>query len=478
MSELVVRSRRVFADGSLRPRDVHIAGGRITAVTDLGQPGAPGAAPLSSGARVFDAGDLVVSPGLVDTHVHINEPGRTEWEGFRTATQAAAAGGITTVVDMPLNCIPATTSRAAAEAKLEALRDQLFVDVGFWGGVVPQNAQPGASPSGAGDELLAMRRFGLPGAKCFLCPSGVDEFPHVGQEELAMAMPRLRDLDMTLLVHAELPGPIEAAEALLKDADPRRYETYLRSRPNLAEDAAIALCIELCRRFGTRVHIVHLSSASALPLIRAAQAEGLPFSVETCLHYQSFSAEEIPDGATHFKCAPPIREAKNRELLWQGIRDGTIGMVVSDHSPCTPALKRLEAGDFMGAWGGIAGLQLGLSVLWTGLCARGGSVAELVRLSSEAPAKLAGFADRKGRIAAGYDADLVVWDDAAELRVDEGTLRHRHKLSPYRQCTLRGVVHTTFLGGQIAFERDQRDLAGVSSGRVSERPLGRFLARG
>lgn len=467
-SELVVRGRRVaVADPAtgvlgLVPRDVHVAGGRITAVT---APGAVAAArpELTAGARMIEAGDLIVSPGLVDSHVHINEPGRTEWEGFSTATQAAAAGGITTVVDMPLNCIPATTSRAAAERKLEALADQLHVDVMFWGGVIPGNA----------GELEGLRRFGVPGAKCFLCPSGVDEFPHVERADLERAMPRLRDLDLTLLVHAELPGPIEAAEALLKDADPRRYETYLRSRPNLAEDAAIALCIELCRRFGTRVHIVHLSSASALPMIRAAQDEGLPLSVETCLHYLTFSAEEIPDGATHFKCAPPIRPADNREQLWQGLRDRTIGLVVSDHSPCTPALKRLESGDFLGAWGGIASLQLGLSVLWTGLSARGSGIHELVQLSSVGPAALAGIGDRKGRIAPGFDADLCLWDDRAVQEVRAPELRHRHKLSPYLGRPLRGVVHATLLGGQIVYQREpQPPLGPLSAG-----PRGRFLAR-
>ncbi|MFO0572889.1 MAG: allantoinase AllB [Polyangia bacterium] len=467
-SELVVRGRRVAVpipvQGgpqagviALAPRDVHIAGGRIVAITGVGER----APELVASARLLDAGERVVSPGLVDTHVHINEPGRTEWEGFRTATCAAAAGGITTVVDMPLNCIPATTTADAAARKLEALADQLSVDVLFWGGVVPQNSQKGDR------ELEGLRRFGVPGAKCFLCPSGVDEFPNVGRDELVQAMPVLRDLDLTLLVHAELPGPIEAAEALLKEADPRRYQTYLRSRPNLAEDAAIALCIELCRTFGTRVHIVHLSSATALPMIREAQAEGLPFSVETCLHYLTFAAEEIPDGATHFKCAPPIREAKNRELLWQGVRDGTISLVVSDHSPCTPALKRMESGDFLGAWGGIASLQLGLSVLWTGLCARGGDIADLVRLACTGPAALAGLSDRKGAIAPGYDADLCIWDDAAELQVEASMLHHRHKLSPYVGRRLRGVVQKTLLGGQVVFD----------GGRVSERPRGRFIAR-
>jgi allantoinase len=446
----VIRGRRVMLPTGLAPAALHIAGGRIVEVTPYEQTGA---------ASVVEAGDWLVTPGLVDSHVHINEPGRTEWEGFATATEAAAAGGITTVVDMPLNCIPATTTRAAAEAKLHALRDQLHVDVAFWGGVVPGNAS----------ELEGLAKFGVPGAKCFLCPSGVDEFPHVVRADLDRAMPVLRDLGLTLLVHAEVPGPLDAAEARLaaEHADPRRYDTYLRSRPNAAEDQAVALIIELARKHRCPAHIVHLASASAIAQLAAAQAEGVPITAETCLHYLTFAAEEVPDGATAWKCAPPIREAGNREGLWRGLRDGTLGMVVSDHSPCTPQLKRPETGDFLQAWGGIAGLQLGLSVLWTQAQARGLDLATMLAWNVEGPARLAKLSNRKGKLAPGFDADVVVWDDAAEFVVQPAELRHKHKLTPYAGRTLRGVVQQTWVRGSLAYDRR----TGVAS-----RPVGSFVA--
>lgn len=455
MADLVIRGRRVLLPTGLAPAALHVDDGRITAVTSVDiDPGA---------ARVIDAGDLLVTPGVVDSHVHINEPGRTEWEGFRTATEAAAAGGITTVVDMPLNCIPATTSRAAAEQKLAALdgEGQLHVDVAFWGGVVPGNAP----------ELAGLHEFGAPGAKCFLCPSGVDEFPHVGRADLDAAMPVLRDLGMTLLVHAEAPAQLDAAERALaaEGADPRHYKTYLRSRPGAAEDEAIAMVIDLARKHHCPAHIVHLSSASAIPLLAAAQADGVPITAETCLHYLTFAAEDVPDGATPLKCAPPIRERGNRELLWEGLEQGTIGMVVSDHSPCTPALKRLDTGDFLGAWGGIAGLQLGLSVLWTLASERGHGLDRIFAWNAEGPARLAGLADRKGRLAPGYDADVVIWDDAASFTVEPAGIRHRHKLTPYAGRTLRGVVHQTWVRGRLAYDR--------GSGLASQ-STGSFLAVG
>lgn len=450
----VLRSRRVVADGAVGPAAVVVKDGRIVEVAPPDFVG--------GGYHRVDAGDFLVGPGVVDSHVHINEPGRTEWEGFLTATQAAAAGGITTVVDMPLNCIPATTSRENAERKQRHLRDQTFVDIAFWGGVIPGNV----------DELPGLARFGVPGCKCFTCPSGVDEFPHVVAADLDKAMPVLRDTGTTLLVHAEAPGPLDAAEARLKaeGADPRHYATYLRSRPNAAEDEAIAMVIGLSEKHRCPVHIVHLSSATALPMIKAAQRRGVRITAETCLHYLTFAAEEIGDGDTPFKCAPPIRERQNREALWQGIKDGTITMVVSDHSPCTPQLKKLDAGaeqgSFMAAWGGIAGLQLGLSALWTEARGRGLSVVDMVRLHSENTASLAGVADRKGRIAAGYDADLVVWDDAASFTVDPDALKHRHHVTPWGGRTLSGVVHATVVGGRVAWSR----AAGLTT-----RPAGRLV---
>jgi allantoinase len=456
MAELCVRGKRVLLPSGLRPASLHVEAGRIVAIGGYDEVGTPG--------RLVSVDDeaCVVGPGVVDTHVHINEPGRTEWEGFASATAAAAAGGITTVVDMPLNCVPATTSRAAAEAKLAALAGKLSVDVAFWGGVVPGNAA----------ELAGLADFGVPGAKCFLCPSGVDEFPHVGRADLEMAMPRMRDLGLTLLVHAELPAPLAAAEAEVArtHADPRSYRTYLRSRPNAAEDEAIAMIIGLVRRHGCAAHIVHLSSASALPLLVAAREEGLPVTAETCLHYLTFASEEIEDGRTDFKCAPPIRERANREALWGALADGTLGMVVSDHSPCTPALKRAESGDFMAAWGGIAGLQLGLAALHTEARRRGHDLARMAAWNSEATAHLAGLAAKKGRLAVGHDADLVIWNDAEERTVEGAELRHRHPVSPWVGRTLRGVVQSTWLRGRPVYER-----SGGAPTSEAPPPFGSFL---
>ncbi|MDP3235433.1 MAG: allantoinase AllB [Myxococcales bacterium] len=434
--EMLIRGRRVLLPTGFAPATLHLANGRITAVTAFDAP-APSDVPLVA------ANELLVTPGIVDSHVHINEPGRTEWEGFLTATQAAAAGGITTVVDMPLNSIPPTTSADNAEKKRDALRDQLHVNVAFWGGVVPGNTK----------DLPGLQRFGVPGCKCFTCHSGVDEFPMSTKHDLELAMPVLRDLGRVLLVHAEAPGPLERAELELAGEDPRLYQTYLRSRPKSAEDEAVAMIIELSREHRCPAHIVHLSSASALPLLRAAQAEGVPVTAETCLHYLTFTAEEIPDGATQYKCAPPIREASNRELLWKGLEEGVIGMVVSDHSPCTPALKKPESGDFLGAWGGIAGLQLGLPVLWTQAQARGVSLEQMVRWNTLGPAKLAGLAHRKGQLAVGFDADLVFWDDAASFVVTPESIRHKHHVTPYAGRTLKGVVHQTFVGGRLAYSK-------------------------
>lgn len=445
--ELVFRGRRVLTSAGVFPRSVHVANGRIVAVEAFEA--------VPAGVPVVEAGEHLLAPGLVDTHVHINEPGRTEWEGFATATEAAASGGITTVVDMPLNCIPATTTREAALVKLAELGGKLSVDVGFWGGVVPGNA----------GQLKGLRELGITGAKCFLCPSGVDEFPNVTEADLDVAMPVLRDLDMTLLVHAELPGPLEAAERAVAGHDVRLYDTYLRSRPNAAEDEAIELLVKLVRKHGTRVHVVHLASGSAVPILRKAQDEGLPISAETCLHYLTFAAEEIEAGATHFKCAPPIRDTVNREQLWQGLEDGVLGIVVSDHSPCTANLKKLDTGDFLGAWGGISSLQLGLSGLWTLAEARNRWLADVYRWSALNPAKLARLDSVKGSIEPGRDADLVIWDDAAALRVTRDMLRFRNKLSPYEGRTLKGTIQRTYLRGRLVFE----------DGRTVGGPQGRFL---
>jgi allantoinase len=446
----IVRSQRVVTPEGVAPRSVHIRDGVITAVRGYDD--------LPSGANVHDANESVVMPGLVDTHVHINEPGRTEWEGFETATRAAAAGGVTTLIDMPLNSIPATTTAAALKAKRAAARRKCWVNVGFWGGVVPANA----------GELRALHRAGVFGFKCFLVPSGVPEFEHVTESDLRAALPILAELRAPLLVHAELPGPIEAAAKRLAKADPTRYATYLSSRPPEAEYEAIALMIRLCREFGARVHIVHLSNAKAIGILRRAKQELLPISVETCPHYLFFSSREIPRGATVFKCAPPIRDPHNRDRLWMALRQQTIDMVVSDHSPCLPELKCPDTGDFFRAWGGIASLQLGLSVMWTQMRGRHYSVENLVRWMSSGPARLVGLGEHKGAIAAGYDADLVVWNPEEGFIVFPRMLFNRHPVTPYQDRLLHGTVETTFLGGEMIYSR----------GRFFGEPRGALLRRG
>ncbi|HEX4423273.1 MAG TPA: allantoinase AllB [Kofleriaceae bacterium] len=429
---LVVRSRRVVTE-TIAPAAIHVRAGRIERVAAWDD--------VPAGARLDDAGELAVLPGIVDTHVHLNEPGRTEWEGFATATRAAAVGGVTTLVDMPLNSIPPTTTREAFAAKRAAARGQCAVDVGFWGGVVPGNA----------GELAGLVADGVRGFKCFLIDSGVAEFGWVGEAELAPAMAILAELGAPLLVHAELAGPIDAVAPSLAGADPRRYATYLASRPPAAEEAAIALIARLCRATRARTHIVHHSAASALDQLRAARAEGLPLTAETCPHYLHFAAEAIPDGATPFKCAPPIRDAANRDLLWRALAEGVLELVASDHSPCSPGLKALEAGDFVAAWGGVSGLQLALPVVWTEAAARGHSLADVVRWMAAGPARLARLG-HKGAIAAGRDADLVVFDDAASTTVTPASIHHRHRVTPYAGETLRGAVTATYLRGQRVAE--------------------------
>jgi allantoinase len=420
-----VRSERTLIEGKLRAAMVVIGDGVIVEVLPFGEP---------MGATPVETVTGVLLPGLVDTHVHINEPGRTEWEGFATATAAAASGGVTTLVDMPLNCIPVTTTQAALATKKDAVDELLEVDVGFWGGVVPGNA----------GELAKMAERGMLGAKCFLCHSGIDDFPASSEADLRAAMPILRDAGVPLLVHAEL----ETGDVPACAGDVRKYTTYLASRPRSMENAAIAMVIGLCRETRCAVHVVHLSSSTALPLIRAAKDEGLPFTVETCPHYLCLEAEQIPDGATEFKCAPPIREHENREALWAGVRDGTIDLVTTDHSPCTPGLKKPDEGDFCGAWGGIASLSLGLSSVWNEASARGVSLEDVVVRMSERPAKLAGLSSRKGRIAKGMDADLCAFDPAPRWSVTADALRFRHKVSPYVGRDVRGRVDATWLRGE------------------------------
>jgi allantoinase len=448
MSTLVIRSQRVLTEGELRPASIAVQDGVIAAIGGFEEFGA--------GGNHHDFGEAVVMPGLVDTHVHINEPGRAGWEGFATATRAAAAGGVTTLIEMPLNSIPATTTVEAFRAKAAAAEGRLAVDVGFWGGVVPGNTA----------ELCALYEAGVFGFKCFLAPSGVPEFAAVGEAELREALPVLSSLGAVLLVHSELPGPIEEEAAEVRGDDPRRYSTWLKSRPRAAENEAIALLIRLSWEFDARVHVVHLSSSDALPCLRRARAEGAKITVETCPHYLALTAEEIRDGATEFKCAPPVRRRANREQLWQALADGSIDLVATDHSPCPPAMKCRETGDFMRAWGGIASLELSLPVVWTEARLRGAGVTQIARWLCEGPARLAGLS-RKGAIAVGCDADLVVWDPEAEFRVEAAALHQRHKLTPYAGRKLRGLVQTTFLRGQKIYERG--DFPAPVAGRVLKR---------
>jgi len=424
-----VRGRRVVVPGGERPASLRVRGGRIAAV---GEPD-----DLAPGAEVLDFGDAVVMPGLVDTHVHVNEPGRADWEGFASATRAAAAGGVTTIFDMPLNSIPPTTSVAALEAKRAAADGQCAVDVGFWGGVVPGNA----------GEIAAMSARGVRGFKCFLAPSGVEEFPAVGEADLRAALPSLAESGAVLLVHAEDGAHLGECAAGTRD-----YGAYLASRPPAAEGSAIALLVRLAGEFRTPIHVVHLSAADALPQLERAHAEGWPLTAETCPHYLYFDAEAIPPGATEFKCAPPIRGRENRERLWKALGEGLIAMVVSDHSPSPPEGKRRESGDFARAWGGISSLELALPAVWSAARRRGVNVASLAEWMGAGPAGLAGLAGRKGALAPGADADFVVWRPEEPFEVRPDTLHHRHKLTPYAGRTLFGRVEATFLRGEKIYE--------------------------
>jgi allantoinase len=399
-------------------------------------------------------------PGIVDTHVHVNEPGRTEWEGFETATRAAAAGGVTTIVDMPLNSIPATTTREALRAKRIAAEGNLRVDVGLWAGVVPGNSR---DPR----ELEGLLDGGVLGFKAFLVPSGVDEFGHVAESDLRAALPIIARRGTVLLAHAELPGPIERAAEIWNGAGPAElsdYRRYLQSRPDAAEVEAVELLVRLCRELGCRVHIVHVSSAEVLPVLRRAREEGLPITAETCPHYLTFAAEDIPDGGVTFKCAPPIRSRDNRERLWEALREGLIDLVATDHSPCPPEMKKVGSGDFRGAWGGISSLQLALPAVWTGARERGFTVPDIAAWMGAAPARLADLEGRKGAIAPGYDADLVIWDPEASFTVEPERLHHRHKLTPYAGRTLYGAVRRTVLRGETIYE--DGELVGAPGGRL------------
>ncbi len=435
MSLRAFLSRRVVTPEGVRPAAVVTEGERIRELTPLDR-----LPPDVQETRDF--GHAALLPGLVDSHVHINDPGRADWEGFETATRAAAAGGYTLLVDMPLNCLPATTDVSALRAKRRAARGRCWVDWRAWGGVVQDNA----------DCLEPLALAGVAGFKCFLVPPGIDGFMMVTEESLRVALPHVARTGLPLLVHAELPGPIDQATKELAEADWCSYQTYLQSRPPEAEMAAIRMLLELCREFRFRLHIVHLSNSCALPELRAARAEGLPVSVETCPHYLHLTAEAIPKGATLFKCAPPIRSSENREALWNGLREGVIDLVATDHSPCPPEMKRLAEGNFASAWGGIASSPVALPVVHTEARRRGFSLRDIARWMAEEPAKLAGCATRKGRIAAGCDADFVIFDTESEMEVREDRLYYRHPVSAYLGEKLYGQVKATYLRGRLVFE--------------------------
>jgi allantoinase len=424
--DLVIRGRRVLTAAGISPREVGVRAGVIAAVEPLGKG--------LSGADIIDlADDETLLPGLVDTHVHVNEPGRTDWEGFASATRAAAAGGVTTIIDMPLNSIPPTTTVAGLNRKREVAADQAFVDVGFWGGAIPGNKQ----------DLRPLHDEGVFGFKSFLLHSGVDEFPNLDADELEEDLAELQSFDALMIVHAEDAHAIDQAPR----ARGREYARFLASRPRVAENKAITEVIERARRTGARAHIVHLSSSDALPMIARAKRDGIRVTVETCPHYLTLTAEDIPDGATAFKCCPPIRESANRELLWQGLQDGTIDCVVSDHSPSTLDLKDLEHGDFAVAWGGVSSLQLGLPLMWTEARQRGIPLERVVEWMAARPARLARLAG-KGQLAPGFDADCSVFAADEEFVVKAAKLQHKNPITPYDGRTLSGVVRRTFLRGR------------------------------
>jgi allantoinase len=433
MSHSAFLSRRVVTPDGIKPAAVLVEDGRILDVVPLNQ--------VPAEISVEDFGEAAILPGLVDSHVHINEPGRTEWEGFRTATRAAAASGYTLLVDMPLNCLPPTTTVAALEEKRRAANGQCHVDWMPWGGVVSDNQE----------QIESLAAAGAPGFKCFLIHPGIDGFTMVNERELRAALPHVARTGLPLLVHAELPGPVDAATEQLAGADWSKYTTFLRSRPDEAELSAIRLMVSLCREYCFRLHIVHLATSQALELLRAAKAEGLPVSVETCPHYLHFSSDKIPDGQSLFKCAPPIRSRENREKLWHGLREGVIDLVATDHSPCPPEMKRLSERSFRTAWGGIASLSLALPVMWTEASGRGFTLADIARWMAEGPARLAGCEKRKGRLAKGFDADFVVFEPEAEFITTEERLYYRHRVSPYLGEKLRGVVKATYLRGNCVF---------------------------
>ncbi|XP_069755445.1 allantoinase, mitochondrial isoform X1 [Narcine bancroftii] len=432
----VVRSRSVVLDSGIGPADIVIEGNKIVAIHSEGT-----AAPQHWNQQILDVGDLVVMPGVVDTHVHVNEPGRTDWEGYWTATRAAAAGGITTLIDMPLNSNPPTTTLENLQLKLHAARDKCFVDTGFWGGVVPGNQF----------ALRPMIEVGIPGFKCFLIHSGVDEFPHVTEADLRTSLAQLQGTGRVLMFHAEK----ELAHVKPPLNEPREYATFLATRPDEMEVEAIQTVIKLCLQYRVHCHIVHLSTAEALPLIKEARKAGALLTVETTPHYLMLAAEGIPNGGTLYKCCPPIRTKSNQEQLWAALKAGEIDMVVSDHSPCTAELKLLESGNFLKAWGGISSLQFSLPLFWTSARQRGFTIQDIVNLMCKSTARLCGMEKRKGSLVTGKDADIVIWDPNKDFEVTETIIHHKNKLTPYLGRKLQGEVFATIVRGKIVYMQGQ-----------------------
>jgi len=435
MGHFALQSKNVIVDGAMKAACIEVKGDFIHAIHPYGQ---------SLSCEITDYNELVIMPGLVDSHVHINEPGRTEWEGFNTATQAAAAGGITALVDMPLNCIPVTTTKAAFQEKLNSVTDKLWVDCGFWGGVIPQNIA----------DLNELINAGVLGVKSFLIDSGIEEFPAVTGKDIRAAMPILAKHDVPYLIHAELDcGHFDDVEIT------KEYNSFLASRPKSWENEAISMMVELARESkqkgdNCKVHIVHLSSDEALDTIEQAKNEGLRFTAETCPHYLTIASENIPDGKTLFKCCPPIRENKNREHLWQAITDGRLDFIVSDHSPCTPELKHIDSGDIEKAWGGISALQFGISLIWTEAKERGFTLVDIARLMSTETAKFAGLNSVKGQIKSGNHADFLVFDPNVQFTITNEMIKHRHHITPYAGRTVTGQVQHTFVRGHHVYQQD------------------------
>ncbi|KAJ2644228.1 Allantoinase [Coemansia sp. RSA 1287] len=462
--ETAFTSQRVLlsSTSNVGPATIYVQDGKVTRIEREYKP---------DGALV-DAGTKLIMPGVVDAHVHINQPGRTQWEGVVTASHAAAAGGVTSIIDMPLNCIPSTVTVDAYNQKRTSFKDGMWVDVGTWGGVVPGNAS----------DLVPMLEAGARGFKCFLCDSGVDEFPPVNEEQLRLAMTELKKKNGKLLFHAEM----DTGASVNEEQDPTHYTTFLESRPPNMEVKAIDLVIKMCREFAPHVpcHIVHLSAADALPAIRAAKAEGLPLTVETCFHYLTINSEDVPTRSTEYKCCPPIRDAANRDQLWAAVLDGSIDMVVSDHSPCTPDLKLHPCcggslaggaveGDFVKAWGGIASVGIGLPLLWSEGQNRGLTLQDIVRLICESTAEHAGIKARKGQVKVGSDADFVVWAPEEENHITVDKLHFRNKLTPYQERRCKGLVHQTVVRGSVVYDIAQT--GDQYENGFSKLPLGQWI---